>query len=147
MKIAIGSDHGGYGLKEQIKQYLVKTNYQVEDIGCHAEERCDYPDFGFAVAAAVGRGDCDRGILICKSGIGMSIVANKVKGVRAALCLNALLAEKSRRHNDANVLVFGAEFVAIDNIENILDTWLKTEFDGGRHQLRLDKIIAYENNK
>ena len=77
----------------------------------------------------------------------MSIVANKVKGVRAALCLNALLAEKSRRHNDANVLVFGAEFVAIDNIENILDTWLKTEFDGGRHQLRLDKIIAYENNK
>lgn len=134
MKIAIGSDHGGYNLKEEIKKYL-KVPYK--DFGCDSEESCDYPDYGLAVSKAVAKGEYDRGILICKTGIGMSIVANKVKGIRAALCHTPEIAKKSREHNDANILVLAADVV---NPREIIDIWLKTEFLGGRHKRRIDKI-------
>lgn len=134
MRIAIGSDHGGYRLKVEIKKYL-KVPYK--DFGCDSEESCDYPDYGFPVSKAVAKGEYDRGILICKSGIGMSIVANKVKGIRAALCRTPLDAKKSREHNDANVLVLSNETM---DFEKIIDIWLKTEFTGGRHKRRIDKI-------
>lgn len=137
MKIAIGSDHGGYKLKEEIKKYLDKKGYIYKDFGCDSEESCDYPDYGFPVAKAVARREYDRGILICKSGIGMSMVANKVKGVRAALCNTPSIAKKSREHNDANVLVLSGETM---DSKKIVDIWLRTEFLGGRHKRRIDKI-------
>ena len=108
MKISVGCDHGGYGLKETIKKHLVDTGHEVEDVGCHGVESVDYPDFGERASNAVASGECALGVLICKSGIGMSIVANKISGVRAALCLDNEMAESSRRHNDANVLVLSA---------------------------------------
>lgn len=137
MRIAIGSDHGGYKLKIEIKKYLDKKGYIYKDFGCDSEESCDYPDYGFPVAKGVADKEYDRGILICKSGIGMSIVANKVKGVRAALCHTPDIAKKSREHNDANVLVLSSETM---DFEKIIDIWLKTEFTGGRHKRRIDKI-------
>lgn len=144
MQIAIGSDHGGYKLKEEVKKYLENNGYGYKDFGCDSAESCDYPDFGIPVAEAVSRGKFVRGILICKSGLGMSITANKVKGIRAALCHNTELAEKSRRHNDANILVLGAEFTDPLNARLIINTWLNTRFEGGRHQNRIDKITKYE---
>lgn len=147
MKIAIASDHGGYSLKEEIKNYLKSQNYKFKDFGCDSVESCDYADFGFLTAEAVACGKFNKGILICKSGIGMSITANKVKGIRAALCNNTELAEKSRKHNDANILVLGAEDTDPLNARLIVNTWLKTEFEGGRHKRRIDKITEYENNK
>lgn len=137
MKIAIGSDHGGYKLKEEIKKYL-KVSYK--DFGCDSEESCDYPDYGFPVSKAVAKGEYDRGILVCKTGIGMSIVANKVKGIRAALCHTPEIAKKSREHNDANILVLAAELVDLAIAKKIIDIWLNTEFSGGRHKRRIDKI-------
>lgn len=139
MKIAIGSDHRGYKLKEEIKRYL-KT--PLKDFGCSSEESCDYPDYGFPVAKAVADGEYDRGILICNTGIGMCIVANKVKGIRAALCHTPDDAKKSREHNDANILVLPAD---VQNPMEIIDVWLNTEFLGGRHKRRIDKIKMYEN--
>lgn len=144
MRIAIGSDHGGYELKEEMKKYLENNGYTYKDFGCNSSENCDYPDFGFPVAKAVSRGKFDRGILICKSGLGMSIVANKVKGIRAALCHTPELAEKSRSHNDANILILGAEFTDPLTARLIVNTWLNTKFEGGRHQNRIDKINKYE---
>lgn len=144
MQIAIGSDHGGYTLKEEIKGYLENNGYTYKDFGCNSSESCDYPDFGFSVAEAVSGGEFTRGILICKSGLGMSMVANKVKGIRAALCHTSELAEKSRRHNDANILVLGADFTDPLTARLIINTWLNTEFEGGRHQSRIDKITKYE---
>lgn len=140
MQIAIGSDHGGYKLKEEIKRYLEKKGYTYKDFGCNSEESCDYPDYGFPVSEAVAKGEYDRGILICKTGIGMSIIANKVKGIRAALCNTSEIAKKSREHNDANVLVLAAVIDAL----KIVDVWLNTNFLGGRHKRRLDKIKMYE---
>ena len=144
MQIAIGSDHGGYTLKEEVKEYLGNNEYTYKDFGCNSLESCDYPDFGFSVAEAVNRGEFDRGILICKSGIGMSIVANKVKGIRAALCHTPEMAEKSRRHNDANILVLGAEFTDVLTARLIINTWINTKFESGRHQDRINKITKYE---
>lgn len=140
MRIAIGSDHGGYILKSGIKKYLDKKNISYKDFGCDSEEPCDYPDYGFPVAKAVSNEEFKKGILICKSGIGMSIVANKVKGIRAALCHTPDVAKKSREHNDSNILVLSAEATDLNTSKKIMDIWLTTEFTGGRHKRRIDKI-------
>ena len=144
MQIALGSDHGGYSLKEEIKKYLKNNGYTYKDFGCNSLQSCDYPDFGFPVAEAISCGEFEKGILICKSGLGMSIVANKVKGIRAGLCNTPELAEKSRLHNNANILVLGASFTDPLTARLIVDTWLRTKFEGGRHQNRIDKITKYE---
>lgn len=145
MKIAIGSDHGGYNLKIRIEEYLKEKNIIFKDYGCDSDQSCDYPEFGLRAAEEVSKGNCDRGILICKSGIGMSIVANKVKGIRAALCQTPEIAKKSREHNDSNILVMAAEVVDLDTAKKIVDMWMETDFEGGRHQRRIDIITEYES--
>lgn len=146
MKIAIASDHGGFDLKEQVKAWLQEMGHEVEDFGCHSKESCDYPDFGAAAARAVASGQCERGIVICTTGIGISITANKVKGIRCALCSEPWSAEMTRRHNNANMLAMGAGAVGPLLARRIVETFLTTEFEGGRHQRRLDKITAVENS-
>jgi ribose 5-phosphate isomerase B len=143
-KIAIGCDHGGFSLKEKITRYLRKQGVSIEDLGTFSQESMDYPDTAFKVAAAVSSGKVSYGVLICKSGIGNCIVANKVKNVRAALCYNLKAARLSRRHNDANVLVLGALFVSETAAKKIIDAWLKTSFEGGRHLRRIKKIERIE---
>lgn len=138
-KIIIGSDHGGFELKEIIKNHIVQLDYEVEDIGCYSEESCDYPVYGKTVAAKVAKEE-GIGILICGTGIGMSIVANRNPGVRAALCLNGYMAKMARMHNNSNVLVLGARVIGTGHALDITDTWLNTEFEGGRHQKRLDML-------
>ena len=138
--IIIGCDHAAYDLKEKIKGVLVAGGYSVEDVGTFGETSVDYPDFGQQVASGISSGDYDRGILICGTGIGMSMVANKYKDVRAALCSETFSASMSRRHNDANVLVLGSRVTGEALALDILDTWLNTPFDGGRHQERLAKF-------
>ncbi len=145
MKIAIGADHRGFGLKKNIKKFLKSKKIEVQDFGPENVKSCDYPDFGFKVAQEVADGNFERGILICNSGLGMSIVANKVNGIRAALCINEKLAESSRQHNDANILVLSAEFVPEELATKIIDIWLDTKFEGKRHQGRLDKIKSWED--
>ena len=145
MKLSIGSDHGGYALKQELIAYLRDQGHEVEDFGCHDTASCDYPDFGEAAAAAVASGECERGIVICTTGIGISISANKVKGIRCALCSEPYGAEMTRRHNDANVLALGAGFTAPMMAKRIVDVFLSTAFEGGRHQRRVDKIMAIEN--
>jgi len=144
MKIAIGCDHRGFHLKEKIKSFLLKHNHKVKDVGCWNEESVDYPDYAQYVARSIYQKECERGILICGSGIGMSIVANKFPKIRAALCWNTQLAKLSRQHTDANILVIG-EYVDEQIAYQIVDVWLNTEFEGGRHQRRLDKIKAIED--
>lgn len=145
MKIALGSDHGGYALKCDIIQLLEKLGYEYKDFGCYAPESCDYPDFGAAAARAVASGECDRGIVICTTGIGISITANKIKGIRCAHCADSLGAEMTRRHNDANMMAIGAGFTGKNLAERMVEVFLTTEFEGGRHQRRVDKIMALEN--
>ena len=145
MKIAIASDHGGFDLKEQVKVWLQEMGHEVEDFGCHSKESCDYPDFGAAAARAVASGQCERGIVICTTGIGISITANKVKGIRCALCSEPWSAEMTRRPNNANMLAMGAGAVGPLLARRIVETFLTTEFEGGRHQRRVDKITAVEN--
>ncbi len=142
--IAIGSDHGGYGLKEKVKAFLDSKGMAYEDFGCHSTDSCDYPLFGQAVAQAVSQGRCEKGIVICTTGIGISMAANKVKGVRCALCAEPFSAEMTRRHNDANVLAMGAGIVGPNLAERIVETFLETAFEGGRHQRRVDQITALE---
>lgn len=142
MKIALASDHAGYKLKEAIKEYL--TEHELIDFGTHSTESMDYPDTGFKVAEAVAKGECEKGILICGSGLGMCIVANKVKGIRAALCNSVELARLSRQHNDANILVLQGRFISKKQAGDIIKIWFSTEFDGGRHRRRIDKISRYE---
>ncbi len=142
--IAIGCDHGGWRLKEELSAYLRKRGYAVRDMGTFSEASVDYPDTAYKVASAVARRRAGRGILICKSGIGNSIAANKVKGVRAALCYNIKAARLSRRHNDANVLVLGALFVAPPRARRIAEVWLATPFEAGRHLRRIKKIEEIE---
>ena len=139
-KIILGSDHGGYALKEHIKMLLLKQGFSVEDAGTHSEDSCDYPDYAHRVTGAIARGDFDKGILICKSGIGMSMAANKTEGIRAALCYNHEAAVLCRAHNNANVLVMGSRFVSQEEAGKILQGFLMTEFEGGRHSCRVDKI-------
>jgi len=144
MKIAVGSDHAGFELKLKVISYLKKKGYSVKDFGTYSQQSCDYPFFAYKVAKAVALKRYLRGILICKTGIGNSIVANKVKGIRAALCYNILAARLSRLHNDANILVLGAEFVNIKVAKKIIDIWLNTDFEGGRHLRRIKQIERIE---
>ena len=144
MKIAMGSDHGGYLLKEHVKKYLTEQGHEIVDVGCRSLESCDYPQFGAAAARAVADGSCERGIVICTSGIGISISANKIKGIRCALCSEPLSAEMTRRHNNANMLAMGAGMIGPNMAERLADTFLTTEFEGGRHQRRVDGIAALE---
>jgi len=144
MKIAIASDHAGFGLKNRILRYLAEKKVEALDLGTDGRDSVDYPDFACEVAESVSMGKTDRGILICGTGIGMSIAANKFPGVRAALCHNALTAEASRRHNDANILVLGERVLDEEAAIQIVRIWLETEFEAGRHQRRLDKIRAIE---
>ena len=145
-KIIIASDHAGFELKSVLKDYL-NQKYEIKDFGTFSEESVDYPDFGFAVAEKVMNKEFDFGILICGSGIGMSIVANKVKGVRAALCTSIEIAKLSRQHNNANILVLPGKFMTKNSAKNIVDIWLSADFDGGRHKRRLDKISKYEEGE
>ena len=145
MKIAMGSDHGGFDLKEQIKAWLQENGHEVVDFGCYSKESCDYADFGVPAARAVASGQCERGIVICTTGIGISITATKVKGIRCALCSDPWSAEMTRRHNDANMLAMGAGVVGPLLAQRIVEAFLSFAFEGGRHQRRVDKIMALEN--
>ncbi len=144
MKIALGCDHGGYALKCDIIKLLEKLGHEVVDFGCHSTESCDYPDFGEAAARAVASGQCDRGIVICTTGIGISIAANKVKGIRCAHCADSLEAEMTRRHNDANMMAIGAGFTGKNLAERMGEVFLSTDFEGGRHARRVDKLNAIQ---
>ena len=144
MKIALGSDHGGWELKEEIKVYLKKEKYEFRDFGTYDSSSCDYPDYALAVAEAVAGSKADRGILICTTGIGMSITANKVPGVRAAVCKDVETARLSREHNDANVLVLAGKTVGIKEANGILQVWLTTGWTGGRHARRVGKVKRIE---
>ena len=139
-QIIIGSDHAGFPLKEVVKQYLAEMGCAVTDAGTDSPANVDYPDFGAAVAQRISAGEFDRGILVCGAGVGMSIVANKFPGVRAALCLDEETARMSRLHNDANILVLAGRRTEEETAKSIVRLWLNTEFEGGRHQKRLDKI-------
>ena len=144
MKIAIGSDHAGFKAKEEIKEYLKSKGYDVQDKGCFSEESVHYPEFGAAVAKDVVSGEAERGVLICGTGIGMSITANKFPGIRATLCHNEFTASASREHNNANILVMGARVLEMDMMKKIIDIWFSTDFGGDRHQIRLDMISDIE---
>ena len=142
MKIAMGCDHGGYELKEALKKTIEKLGHEVEDFGCYSLDSCDYPDFGAAAARAVADGRCEKGIVVCTTGIGISIAANKIKGIRCAHCADCLEAEMTRRHNDANMMAIGAGFTGKNMAERMVEVFLTTEFEGGRHQRRVDKLNA-----
>lgn len=143
--IAIGSDHGGYKLKEKIKKYFDENKIEYKDFGAYSENRIDYPLIAKDVSKAVQLKECERGILICRSGYGMAMVANKFKGIRSAPCFVEQAAKYSRMHNDSNVLALGADYITEDEAINIVKTWMETEFEGGRHQARLDMVAQIEN--
>ncbi len=142
MKIAVASDHGGYALKEEIKKYLISRDIEVVDLGTDSEQSVDYPIYGKACGEAVADGRAERGIVCCGTGIGISIAANKVRGIRCALCTNVHMAEMSRRHNDANILALGGRTTETDEALQIVGAWLDTGFEGGRHQRRVDMLNA-----
>ncbi len=144
MKIAIACDHGAYDLKEAVKEHLTKQGHELVDFGTHSKDSCDYPDFAGPAAQAVAAGECEKGIVLCTTGIGVSITANKVRGVRCALLSDLMSAKMTRQHNDTNVMAMGAAVVGQMLALQIVDTWLGTEFEGGRHQRRIDKMMAYE---
>ena len=137
MKIAIGCDHGGYLLKQDILIWLEENDIDYEDVGCYSTDRVDYPAYGEKVARLVAGGECDKGIVICTTGIGISIAANKVKGIRCALCSDSLSAEMTRRHNDANIIAMGAGIVGPNLAKRMVEVFLNTEFEGGRHARRV----------
>jgi ribose 5-phosphate isomerase B len=147
MRIAVGADHAGFRLKERLKQELLAKGHQILDEGTASEESTDYPDYARAVAEDVVRGRADRGILVCSSGVGMSIAANKVKGIRAALATNPEEVALTRSHNDANILALGAKFTAPDEAARLIDVFLSTGFEGGRHARRIGKIQTIEENQ
>lgn len=144
MKIALACDHGGLNLKSEIIKELKSKGHEVVDFGTNSTDSCDYPDFALPAAEAVAHGECERGIVVCSTGIGVSIVANKVPGVRCAHCHDTYCAEFTRLHNDANVLALGEKVVGVGYALKIVNTFLSTEFEGGRHQRRVDKITAIE---
>ncbi|WP_457567942.1 ribose 5-phosphate isomerase B [Desulfurobacterium sp.] len=144
MKIALASDHGGFRLKEVIKNYLESLGVEYIDFGTFSEDSVDYPDYALKAAESIISGETDRGIFICGTGIGISIAANKVPGIRAALCYNIFAAEMSRRHNDANVLALGGRVLGDELAKSIVKVWLETPFEGGRHERRLKKIAGIE---
>jgi ribose 5-phosphate isomerase B len=145
MRIAVGSDHRGVEMRMKLIEMLGSLGQHVVDVGSYDQENVDYPDVGASVARKVSSGEVDRGILICGTGLGMCIVANKISGVRAAPCHDELTAELSRRHNDLNVLCLSGDVLAEHVAERLVDIWLNTKFDGGRHARRLDKITEFEN--
>lgn len=147
MKIAIGSDHRGFEAKERIKALLNELGAEILDHGTNSRDACDYPDLALRVAQDVAEGRAERGVLLCGSGVGMSITANKVRGIRAALCHDELTVQLSRRHNDANVLCMPADLVGDALMKSMVRNWLETEFEGGRHARRVAKILEYENNR
>ena len=147
MKIAIGSDHGGFALKEAVRKHLEEKGIEVEDFGCYSTESVDYAVYGAKVAHCVADGGAQYGILICSTGIGISIAANKVKGIRAALCCDAHAAEMTRRHNNANILCMGGRVVGPGLACQLVDLFLNTPFEGGRHQRRIDQIAQIENGE
>lgn len=147
MKISIGSDHRGFEAKTRIVSILNQLGHEVLDAGPQVRESVDYPDFAFEVAGAVSVGLADRGMLICGTGIGMCIAANKVRGIRAAPCHDCITAEMSRRHNDSNVLCLSADLLGGELIDRMVRTWLETPFEGGRHARRVEKIAHFENQK
>ena len=144
MKISMGGDHGGFALKEHLKRYLTEQGHTVVDCGTDSTDSCDYPVFGRKAAEAVADGSCDTGIVICTTGIGISITANKVKGIRCALCSEPLSAEMTRRHNNANMLAMGAGMIGPNLAERIVDVFLTTDFEGGRHARRVSQIMDME---
>jgi len=145
MIIAIGSDHRGFKLKRALTEYLKEKGHKILDFGTFSNESCDYPIYCFKVAESVVRGEAQRGIFICKTGIGSSIALNKTKQIRAAVACNVKGAKFSRLHNDSNVLVLGSDFIKPDYAKKILTVWLRTEFEGGRHQRRLNQIKKFED--
>jgi ribose 5-phosphate isomerase B len=147
LKIAIGSDHRGFPLKEHLVAVLARGGHEVIDLGCTGTDSVDYPDYAFPVAEKVAKGEVERGILICGSGIGMSIAANKVKGVRASLCRTVDDARMTRQDNDSNVLTLSIDSLQDNDIDRLVGVWLDTPFEGGRHQRRLDKIERYEDRR
>jgi ribose 5-phosphate isomerase B len=138
--IVLGADHGGFELKEALKKSLEASGYQVVDVGCHTSDSVDYPDFAEKAVAEIANGHCRRGILICGTGIGMSIAANRHRAIRAANCHNSYTAQMSREHNDANMLCLGARVIDENTAQEVVRVWLKTEFNGGRHQQRIAKF-------
>lgn len=147
MKIAIGNDHVAVEMKNHITRYLEEKGYEIVNFGTDSEERADYPIYGKKVADAVVSGECDLGILICGTGIGISLAANKVPGIRAAVCSDPYSARLTRQHNNANIIAFGARVVGTATAEMIVDEFLTTEFEGGRHQKRIDMIAAIERGE
>lgn len=143
----MGSDHAAFEFKEQLKAYVCGLGHEVADYGTHSTERVDYTDFGIAVGEAVAKGEAERGIICCGTGIGISIACNKVKGIRCVVCSEPYSARLSREHNNTNVLSLGARVVGIELAKMIVDTWLSGEFEGGRHQGRIDKIANYESTR
>lgn len=146
MKLALGADHGGYSLKELLKQHLQEQGYEIEDFGTYDTESCNYPVYAEKVARAVAGGQAELGILICGTGIGMSIAANKIKGIRAAAVSDCFAAQATREHNNSNILCLGERIVGPGLAMRIADTWLNAAFQGGRHQTRVDMISALEEN-
>ena len=145
MKIGIGNDHAAVDMKNQVVEYLKGKGYEVVNFGTDTYESCNYPEYGEKVGRAVAVGDVDLGILICGTGVGISLAANKVKGVRAVVCSEPYSAKLSRQHNNTNILAFGARVIGIELAKMIIDEWLSAEFEGGRHQTRVDMITAIEN--
>ena len=144
MKIGIGNDHAAVDMKFEIVKYLEESGYEVVNFGTDTNDSCDYPVYGEKVARAVANGEVDRGILICGTGVGISLAANKVKGIRAAVCSESVTARFSRLHNDANILAFSARIVGVETAKDMVNVWLNTEFEGGRHQRRVDLIMKIE---
>lgn len=145
MKIGIGNDHAAVDMKNEVVEYLQEKGYEVVNYGTDTTESCHYPVYGEKVGKAVASGEVDLGILICGTGVGISLAANKVKGIRAVVCSEPYSAKLSRQHNNTNILAFGARVVGIEMAKMIIDEWLDAEFMGGRHQTRVDMIMAIEN--
>lgn len=147
MKLALACDHGGFKLKETVKAHLTQKGYEVVDFGTYSEESCDYPDYASKAAYAVAKGECEKGIVICGTGIGVSIVANKVHGIRCALIHDVFSAKATRQHNDTNMMAMGARVIGEGLALEIVDQWLAAEYEGGRHDLRIKKMMDIEKNQ
>ena len=145
--IALASDHAGYALKKDLEEYLASKGYETKDFGTFSEESCDYAVYGYRACRAVTDGTCEKAVLVCGTGIGMSLAANKVKGIRCVVCSEPFSAKLSRTHNDSNVLALGSRVVGSELAKMILDVWLENDFDGGRHQRRIDLVADIENGK
>lgn len=147
MKVVIACDHGGFELKEIVKEHLIEKGYSVMDIGTYNTDSVDYPDYGQKAGEIVAKKEADRGIVICGTGIGISLAANKVSGIRCALCTNEYMAIMSRKHNNANMLALGNRVIGSGLAISIVDEWMTTEFEGGRHEVRVNKLMNIESNK